>query len=58
VRLSSRGAEDVFDGNAARDQGIRNQRAVAAPGHGLGAHEHGAFLADALQQFLKTQLNV
>ena len=56
--LGPRGAEKVLHGNAPHDQGIRNQAAVASPGDRLGAHQGHPFLVRALQQLLKTLLEL
>ena len=37
--LGALGREDVPHGLAARDQGVGDERAMAAPPHGLGAHD-------------------
>jgi hypothetical protein len=58
MRLSPRGAEDVFHGNAPHCQGIRNQGAVAPPGHRLGTHKERPFTVRPFQQLLKTLLEL
>src|SRR5205823_828694 len=39
VRLRTAAADDVLDGHAPGQQGVRDEASVAAPGHGLGAHD-------------------
>jgi len=45
VRLGGRRARDVPDLVAAGDEGVGDELAVAAPGHGLGAHDGRRALA-------------
>ena len=42
VRPHSKAARDLAYGNASDHERIRNQGAMAAPGHSLGAHQHDA----------------
>lgn len=56
VPLRPRGAENVLDAHASHHQSIRDQRSVAAPGHGLGAHQDRPFSLGAFEEFLKALL--
>src|SRR4030095_16133082 len=42
MRLRLAAARDVHDLDAAGDEGVGDELAVAAPGHGLGAHDRRA----------------
>jgi hypothetical protein len=49
VGLAARGAEDVFDGDAPDGESVGDERAVAAPGEGFGAHERAGLFGGEMK---------
>jgi hypothetical protein len=43
---------DVLDGNAADGEVVGHQRAMAAPGHSFGAHQHHVLVGTGAEQFV------
>jgi len=48
----------VLDFDAARGQGIRDQRAMAAPGNGLGAHDRDLLLIRGVDQLRQARFEL
>ena len=58
MRLTVALAENIFDRNASREQRIADQRTVAAPGHGLGAHDRGRLFGRTFQKSRQPRLKL
>ncbi len=56
--LHGRPAHDVHDRDPAHGQRIGDERTVAAPGHGFGAHDRGLSLAGRLHQLEQPFLEI
>src|SRR3954447_16472142 len=54
MRPRADAAGNLTDGDASRDQRVRNQRSVAAPGHRLCAHEDHTLLFREIETTLQT----
>jgi hypothetical protein len=54
VNVSASLTDDVFGWNSARDQRIRNQGAMAAPGNGFRAHQRDPFFPRKLNEAFET----
>ena len=52
MRLAARSAHDMLDMNAARGKRIGDERSMATPRHGLGAHDGGLLFSRGLHKLL------